>query len=419
MKNKIIALFALTALLILTSCEKDDQSSKAIINKSTYELMKEWYFWYDQLPEVDPNSYPDPKALVEAIRVNPPDRWSYVTTKQEHDAYYKQAEYIGFGFGTAFTEDFKLYITFVFKSSQLYAAGIRRGWEIIGIDGQTPTPDNYADLLGPAEEGVTKTFTFKSPEGNIVEHTFVKGPIDINTVLMDTVYNFNEKKVGYFVLKSFVEKTASELEIVFQKFKNENVDELICDLRYNTGGLVSVSKLLGSLLYQVSDTNTVFGSYVHNDKKTENNSSIYFKPNANALVLDRVLFITTENTASASELVINALKPYISVFLIGSRTHGKPVGMYSFAFNDPTIDWLIVPVCFTIRNAKNEGDYYDGIPVDVEADDDIFTPFGEITENSLNSALTYLGISTSKVSKHTVKSKAITGKGLYEEIGAW
>ncbi len=413
-----ILLFA--GLLAMYSCEKDD--SKINVNKEVYNLMKDWYYWYDQLPEVNPNAYPDPKKLVEAIRVNPPDRWSYVTTKQEYEAYYKQSEYIGFGFGSAFTQDSRLFITFVFKSSQLYAAGIRRGWEIQSIDGQTPTPSNFSELLGPPEVGIAKTFILRSPTGQVVEQTFVKSSIDMNSVLMDTIYNFNGEKVGYFVLKSFVEKTADELETVFQKFKNENIHELICDLRYNQGGLVGVSKILGSLLYSVNDTNTVFGNYVHNNKKSEKNSTIYFTPKANALSLSQVLFITTESTASASELVINALKPYLNVTLIGSRTHGKPVGMYSFSFTDPSIDWLIVPICFTIRNANNEGDYYDGIQVNIEADDDIFTPFGETSEGSLNAALSHLGISIKGKGpnvKHPTKASTITGKGLYEEVGAW
>ncbi|MGB4329465.1 MAG: hypothetical protein WBJ36_11330, partial [Tenuifilum sp.] len=132
-----LAILLLLGLAAFTSCEDDEQ--KVNVNKEVYNLMKDWYYWYDQLPNVDPNSYPDPVELVKAIRVNPPDRWSYVTTKQELDAYYKQAAYIGFGFGSAFTADNKLIITFVFNTSPLYANGIGRGWEIVSIDGQTPT----------------------------------------------------------------------------------------------------------------------------------------------------------------------------------------------------------------------------------------------------------------------------------------
>lgn len=414
-------LFLLLLLVVFTgfiSCNKDEEQ-KVNVNKEVYNLMKDWYYWYDQLPSVDPNSYSNPVELVKAIRVNPPDRWSYVTTKQELDAYYKQAAYIGFGFGSAFTADSKLIITFVFKTSPLYLNGIDRGWEIVSIDGQTPTPDNYYSLIGPSEVGVTKTFVFKSPAGQTLQHTFSKTQIEMNTVLMDSVYTINGKKVGYFVLKGFVEKTTTELETVFQKFKNAGVNELICDLRYNNGGQVNVSLLLGNLIGGNIAFGRVFGQYVHNNKHSDKNSYLYFSTNQYSVDVQRALFITTSSTASASELVINALKPFMEVILIGSKTHGKPVGMYTFQFKDPSIDWAIVPVCFSIRNANNEGDYFEGIPVTVEAPDDVFTSFGETTESSLNAALNYLGLGTKALKIPYVTAQPITGKGLYEEIGAW
>lgn len=418
MRRLRLILLLIISGLALVSCEKDEQ--KINVNKEVYNLMKDWYYWYDQLPTVDPNSYPDPVELVKAIRVNPPDRWSYVTTRQELDAYYKQAAYVGFGFGSAFTADNRLIITFVFKTSPLYAAGIGRGWQIVTIDGQIPTPDNYSSLIGPSEVGISKTFMFKSPTDVYVQQTFTKAQIEMNTVLLDTIYEVNSKKVGYFVLKGFVEKTETELQAVFQKFKAAGVNELICDLRYNGGGLVRTSRLLGSLIYSVPDsTSFVFGKYVHNNKHSNDNSLINFKNEINALSLQRAVFITTSSTASASELVINALKPYMTVALVGSKTHGKPVGMYTWEFKDPSIDWIIVPVCFTIRNANNQGDYYDGMPVDVAANDDVFTPFGVTTESSLNAALGYLGVGTKMAIKPGIKVQSVTGRGLYEEIGAW
>ncbi|HOK61306.1 MAG TPA: S41 family peptidase [Tenuifilum sp.] len=413
-KLAILLLFGLAAF---TSCEDDEQ--KVNVNKEVYNLMKDWYYWYDQLPNVDPNSYPDPVELVKAIRVNPPDRWSYVTTKQELDAYYKQAAYIGFGFGSAFTADNKLIITFVFNTSPLYANGIGRGWEIVSIDGQTPTPDNYTSPIGPSEVGVTKTFVFKSPSGQTTQHTFSKAQIEMNTVLLDSVYTINGKKVGYFVLKGFIEKTNDELNAVFQKFKSAGVSELVCDLRYNGGGQVNVSQFLGNLIGGSIAFGRVFGQYIHNDKHSDKNSHLYFSTTQNSLELQRAIFITTSITASASELVINALKPFMDVVLVGSKTHGKPVGMYTFEFKDPSIDWAIVPVCFSIRNANNDGDYYDGIPVTIEAADDVLTPLGEVTESSLNASLNYLGLGTKVVTKRYVTAQPITGKGLYEEIGAW
>lgn len=417
MRRLKLIFLLITSILVLVSCEKDEQ--KINVNKEVYNLMKDWYYWYDKLPVVDPNSFSNPDELVKAIRFNPPDKWSYVTTKQELDAYYKQAAYVGFGFGSAFTTEGKLYITYVFNTSPLYANGINRGWEIVTIDGQVPTPSNYSTLIGPSEVGVAKTFVFRSPSGQTVQHTFSKAEIEMNTVLKDSIYSYNGKKAGYFVLKSFVQKTSAELQTLFQKFKAEGVNELICDLRYNGGGEVSISKFLGSLIGGSITYGRVFGQYIHNDKHSDNNSFIYFTTEENSLNIQRVVFITTSSTASASELVINALKPHMNVILVGSKTHGKPVGMYTFQFKDPSIDWVIVPICFSIRNANNEGDYFDGLPVDIEANDNILVPFGETAESSLNSALNYLGFGVKGPLKSTPKTQTITGKGLYEEIGAW
>lgn len=95
--------------------------------------------------------------------------------------------------------------------------------------------------------------------------------------------------------------------------------------------------------------------------------------------------------------------------------------MYVFKFNDPSIDWAFVPICFTMRNANNEGDYFDGIPVNINAEDDITLPFGDVNEASLNAALLNLGASFPKSSKTEVVKNfnPIVGKGLKVEIGAW
>src|SRR5690554_1398328 len=95
---------------------------------------------------------------------------------------------------------------------------------------------------------------------------------------------------------------------------------------------------------------------------------------SNSLDLSRVVFITTGNSASASELLINGLFPYMEVTLVGQDTYGKPVGMY--IFTSESFDWAFVPICFKILNANNEGDYYDGIPVDIPANDGVSYPFG-------------------------------------------
>ncbi|HOZ14329.1 MAG TPA: S41 family peptidase [Tenuifilaceae bacterium] len=419
--NKFKFLF-LTPIIVLAllSCEKEEDY-EVNVNKELYSIMKEYYLWYNQMPAVNPDDFSSPVELMDALRVNPPDKWSYVTTRTELEAYYNQGAYVGFGFGSGFNIYGELFLSFVFNNSPLYAQGINRGWQIISIDGQTPTPENYSSLIGPSEAGVSKTFVFKSPAGTTHEYTFTKAAISMNTVLMDTVYTFDAKKIGYFVLESFISTTKDELTSVFADFKSKGVSELIVDLRYNGGGQVSTSAYLANLIGGSVAFGNIYTKSYHNDKLSRENSYITFNTENNSLQLNKVTFITTQGSASASELLINGLKPFLDVTLVGEKTHGKPVGMYTFTFNDPSIDWAFVPICFTMRNANNEGDYYDGIPVNINAADDITLPFGDVNEASLNAALLNIGVTLPKSSKSLVVKdfKPTVGKGLNAEIGAW
>ena len=419
--NKFKLLF-LTPIIVLAilSCEKEEDY-EVNVNKELYSIMKEYYLWYNQMPSVNPDDFSSPIELMDELRVNPPDKWSYVTTRTELEAYYNQGAYVGFGFGSGFNSDGELFLSFVFKNSPLYAQGINRGWQIISIDGQTPTPENYSSLIGPSEAGVSKTFVFKSPAGTTHEYTFTKAAISMNTVLMDTVYTFDTKKVGYFVLESFISTTENELNSVFADFKNKGINELIVDLRYNGGGQVNISNHLANLIGGSMAYGYIYAKSYHNNKHSYENYSYKFEAVDNSLSINKVTFITTQSSASASELVINGLKPFLDVTLVGERTHGKPVGMYIVKFKDPSIDWAFVPVCFTMRNANNEGDYYDGIPVNINAADDITLPFGDVNEASLNAALLNLGVSLPKSSRAGIIKdfNPIVGKGLKAEIGAW
>lgn len=419
--KKLLAVLVLcVAVFSFQGCEKDeDVNWDKEANTQLLNVMNDYYYWYNQMPSIDPNNYSNPKELLEALRVNPPDKWSYITTKQELEAYYNSGAYYGFGFGNAFDQNGNLWILYAFKSSPFYQKGITRGWRISTIEGVKPTPDNYNQLIGASEAGVSKTFGLVSPDGASVSYTFTKSEIIMNTVLFDSVYSFNSKKIGYMVLNGFITPTESELDNCFSKFKAESITELIVDLRYNGGGSVDVSNYLADLIGGNVANGKVYATYFHNDKNSSRNESITFKILPNTISLNRVIFITTNGTASASELVINGLKPFMPVYLIGSKTHGKPVGMYAFEYKE--FDWAFVPICFSLKNANNEGDYFNGISVTVEAGDDVSKPFGDVNETSFAAALSYIGVSPAKkvAVKSSLQPKLITGKGLYEEIGAW
>lgn len=416
MKKVFYLVFLLT--IALTSCkEETEENPNKFANEQFYAVMNNAYLWYEHIPTLNPDSYNSPLELLEALRYQPLDRWSYITTKQELNAYYEEGSYIGFGFSSAFDQQGNLWITYIFRESPLNALGIGRGWRITAVNSVQPTTQNINNIFGSATVGISKTIDFIGPSQEIRSHTITKKTIVMNTVLMDSIYTIDNTKVGYLVFKGFINPSIAELDQVFSKFKSEGVNEVIVDLRYNGGGRMDVANHLGGLLAGNIANNQVFTKLVHNNKNRQYDTSDSLKTLPNSITLNRVVFITTEGSASASESLINGLEPYMDVQIVGTKTHGKPVGMYAMTF--PEFDWAFVPICFSVTNANDEGDYFDGIAVDYAANDDITYDFGDINESSLNKALELIGLSTS--TKKGTSTQLIYHKkhGLAQEINAW
>jgi C-terminal processing protease CtpA/Prc len=138
------------------------------------------------------------------------------------------------------------------------------------------------------------------------------------------------------------------------------------------------------------------------------------------LGLSRLLVVATRGSASASELLINALRPYLTVVVVGDRTYGKPVGQYVLPFCDK----VIAPVSFSIRNIADQGDYFDGIPADCAADDDISHDLGDAEESSLAEALSVLSTGECSLKEATARSRragddAARPVGWQSVVNAW
>ncbi|HCX99712.1 MAG TPA: hypothetical protein DG754_06185 [Bacteroidales bacterium] len=412
MKRTASILLALLMILTL-GCKKEEPINELANRQLMYEMDK-WYLWYDKMPDVNPENYHSPVDLLDALIYKELDKWSYITTKQELEAYYNQAQYVGYGIGMAFDTNNQLWITFIFDESPLREFGVDRGWRIEAINNTNVSPSNVTSLLAP--NNATFRLINHKIEEKIVSAT--KETVKMNTVLMDSVYTIDSKNIGYFVLKGFVGPTVEELNITFTKFTEQNVNEVIVDLRYNGGGSINTASHLANLLAGSIANGEILGTFAHNNKQSHENSSIYIEIETNSLFLDRVVFITTRNSASASELVINGLTPHMDVVLVGDKTYGKPVGMKTFWYNE--FDWAFVPICFRFLNANDEGDYYDGIPADIAAGDGISFPFGDISEPSLAAAIGLITGQPKTLSETTFeKLYQPQQKGLREEIGAW
>lgn len=353
--------------------------------------LRDWYLWYQQLPDPDPAGFSSPEQYLEAVRYRPLDTtFSYIALKAESDAFFSESQFIGFGFRTTLLATDDLRVADVFADSPAARAGIDRGTRFLSINGR-----GIADLVGsgqintifgPSQVGVQVSVRFRDRSGAEHEATLTKAVVTIPTVAVEEVYRTGGRTVGYLLFENFVTPSTNALNASFGRFKDAGVDELVLDLRYNGGGLVSVAQHLGGLIGGQGTSGQVFVSFVHNDKQSARNSTVTFANPPNALGLSRLVVIATRSSASASELVINALRPFIPVTVVGERTYGKPVGQYGFDFCDKTL----FPVAFATKNARNEGDYFGGIPADCPAADDIARGFGDTDEGSLSVALGYL-----------------------------
>jgi hypothetical protein len=166
---------------------------------------------------------------------------------------------------------------------------------------------------------------------------------------------------------------------VFAAFIAEGVTDVVIDMRYNGGGLVRTAELLGDYLGGFANDGLVFSNTEYNaDRAAQYNRSSFFARLGNSIDISRVIIIATGRTASASELVTNAMIPYADVWIVGDNTYGKPVGQVGLDFCEK----VLRPTAFKTTNADGDGDYFDGLPVDCAAADSLEIAVG--AENDPN-----------------------------------
>jgi C-terminal processing protease CtpA/Prc len=348
-----------------------------------------WYYWYKELPSPDPASFGSPEAYLEAVRYRPLDSsFSYITSKASSDAFFSDSQFVGFGLSYKRTGDLELRLAQVFPGSPAADAAMDRGDTLLTIGGRT-----VADLIrtgeigaafGAEQEGVAVAFTWRDREGRENAATLVKRKVTIPTVSQTAVLDAGSARTAYIHFRNFVEPSVEALNAAFAQVRDAGATELVLDLRYNGGGLVSVARHLASLVAGPPLAGQVFVQFSHNDKQAASRDTVYrFETKPQALGVTRLVVITTRGSASASEAVINGLRPFMDVKVVGDATFGKPVGQYGFDFCDK----VLYPVSFLVTNARSEADYFDGIPADCAAPDDLDRPLADPREASLAEAL--------------------------------
>lgn len=375
--------------------------------------MREWYLFPETLPvDFTPaqdtvTGYVD--ALTATARAQGRDRFfTYVTSIAEENAFFQSGSTAGFGFRLTLDGPGRLLITEAFEGAPALAAGIDRGAEIVAIGTSANNLRNVSDILsgqgvaglesalGPDTPGTTRVFRIRDAAGTR-EVSVAKANFDIAPVSSRygaRIIEDGGKRVGYVNLRTFIGTADPALRSAFASFRSAGITEVIVDLRYNGGGLVSIAELMGDLLGRDRSTSEVFSFTTFRPEKSAENDTRFFRPQSQSIAPTRVAFIGTGGTASASELVINSFVPYLRErgALIGTNTFGKPVGQ--IALDRAQCDDRLRVVAFATQNAERRGDYYSGLAGTVgascQAPDDLTRQLGDPQEGSTRQALDFL-----------------------------
>ena len=383
-----------------TACSNDGQ--KQFVLDSLYD----WYLWNDLLPTgIDIADYATPESLVFEVTTNlgpqnasnePIDLFSSVGSAQADSQFFGEGKFEGFGFSWRFVDqaqtEFRIIRTFAGSPADVGGSGgnLSRGVQVLSLNGR-----DVADIA--ANEGIGAYFDANASVDfavqPVVGNVYSTGPISAAVVTIDPIPQYRVidmgagRSVGYMELATFISTADAKFDTVFQAFKAANVSEVIIDLRYNGGGLVSTAELLGDYLGGFVAQNLVFSNTEFNaDRAAQNNSTDFFGLLGNSINLSSLVVIASRGTASASELVTNGMIPHVDVTIVGDRTFGKPVGQIGLQFCDK----ILRPTAFKLANADGAGDYFDGLPVDCAATDDLSIAVGDDLDPNMIAAMSYL-----------------------------
>lgn len=387
----------LASLFVVSSCKKKDPTpepqgdvTNAEINRWILDTMNYYYYWNKKIPSesrLDLNV--SPKAFFENLLNRPTDRFSWIENatelKEQSSGIIKTT-----GLGISFIQDtvtkkVVLSIRYVHKGSPADLQGVKRGDIFIGINGEdwkvSGTSITNADPLFGNDPF---TLQYGLLDGDVLTRgeTVSLAPVEDfqeNAILLDSIITtLDNTKVAYLFYNRFLGNQAQELVDVFKKFKDAGVTEMIVDERYNLGGHVMAASLLSALIHKDFSIESPFIHYDMNSNfrdVTETYGDQFGYDNGNLVAnrnlgLSRVFILATGNSASASELLINNLKPFLgssNVIHIGSTTVGKDEFSAPFESSSPRLkanddtDWGIQPIIGKYKNADLEGDFEQGL----------------------------------------------------------
>lgn len=406
-------------LVFLMSCEKDDnieedpvvpvvEDDELEVEEFIFRGMEEFYLYEADIAALQDGFFEDdsekktflgsfdsPEELFYDLTI-PSDQFSFITDNYNalNDSFDGKSGATGMEYGIGrITGTSRLFgfITYILPGSSAEEAGLERGTVFTEINGTALTDGNYLELL--REKSFTINIGSVDEEGYLVltDETveLEDRPYTSNPIFLYEIMEFDEKKIGYLIYNSFIGDFDDELNAVFGEFKSAGIDDLILDLRYNGGGSVMSAVDLASMItgqfegevFMKEQWNERYQTYfeTYEPERILNyfDSQIRTGEAINSLHLSEIYILTGYQTASASELIINGLRPYINVIQIGEETTGKFQGSITL-YDAPNFDeenanpdhtYALQPLVFTSANVNGETGYMDGLYPDIEQEE--------------------------------------------------
>lgn len=438
MKSKFsLSVVVLFVFSLFFGCQKDQDDiiqptpANLEVQNFIWKGLNQFYLWQTDVPNLADNrfanqaaldafltNYKVPEDLFDALRVSPSiDRFSwmvddYVTLEQSLQGTSKNN---GVEFGLSYkpnsTTDVFGFVRYIIPGSDAATKDIRRGELFTAVNGTQLTVSNYESLLFGSNDNYTLNMadyngTSVSSNGKTV--TLTKTTLTENPILVKNVITVGAKKIGYLMYNGFYADFDTQLNTAFGEFKTQGITDLVLDLRYNSGGSVQTATYLASMItgqftgkvFAKQQWNTKINTYyeANNPNRLRNFFTDKIGATAiNSVNMSKIYILTTKSTASASELIINGLKPHINVVQIGDVTTGKNVGSVTL-YDSPDFSatnrntkhkYAMQPIVLKIVNSADFGDYFNGLTPTHELKETIstFGVLGDVNEPLLKLAI--------------------------------
>ena len=434
--KKVIKSLSISLLVAFTfqSCQDEDDVAAPMnieVQNFVWNGLNLYYLWQADVPNLSDtkfknqaalntflSGYPKPENLFDALRVNESiDKFSWIVDDylelegQLQGTTNNNGVEFGLSYKASGSNEIIGWVRYIIPNSDASTKNIKRGDIFYAVNGTQLTDSNYGALLFGSNNDYTLNMAdivggVLTPNGKTVALT--KTVLDENPILVNTVIESGSKKIGYLMYNGFYSNYDTKLNEAFGTLKSKGITDLVLDLRYNGGGSVTTATRLASMIagsftgqvFAKQQWNAKIESYYANNNPESLKDFFVDKIGTtpiNSLNMTKIYILTSRSSASASELVINGLEPFMDVVQIGDVTVGKNVGSVTLYDSpdfgkeqrNPNHRYAMQPIVLKIVNKLGFGDYQSGLKPDVELKESLSNlgVLGTTTDPLLNLAI--------------------------------